>query len=183
MFSSPIHFVNDMAFVIGAGPANIPCLAMGHFIGLFCFRVVDVQVQGVVAIRSEIDFVADPHGVAMAARIVSNFFRRVSEFSNRRCKAAGPILASSASRCENRERAANRRLSSRQEQNRPRRISASAEAAPIHLQPGRCRAGSRRGRNDRARSGRRRTCRPESSRRPGCGSPSAAGAARARDNR
>ena len=55
-------FIDDLIFVIGAGPANIPFGAMGELVGLFGFGVVGVEIEGVVFVGGEENFVADHMG-------------------------------------------------------------------------------------------------------------------------
>src|SRR5208337_5364738 len=69
-----IGFVDDLILVVGAGPAHVPFGAVGELLGLFRCDVVSVEIESVVFVRGEKDFAADPHGIAMGARVVGDFF-------------------------------------------------------------------------------------------------------------
>ncbi len=68
-----IQFVDDLTFVVGAGPTNVPFGAVGQLIGFLGGRIEGKEIVGAVAIRREENFGADPHGVAVGARVVGDF--------------------------------------------------------------------------------------------------------------
>src|SRR5882724_7250977 len=49
-------FINDLTFVVGAGPADVPPGAMRELVGLFRFDVVGVKIKRVVLVRGIEDF-------------------------------------------------------------------------------------------------------------------------------
>ena len=78
-------FIDDLVFVISAGPANIPLGAVGKLVGLFRFYVVCIEIESVVLVRTSRKFFLRPSGVAMRARSSGDFLRRVAT-SNRKYK-------------------------------------------------------------------------------------------------
>src|SRR5579859_272757 len=70
-------FIHDLAFMIGAGPADIPLGAVRKLVGLFGLYIVGIEVERVVLVRGKENLAADPHGIAMRARVIGDFFRGV----------------------------------------------------------------------------------------------------------
>ncbi len=66
------EFVDDVAVAIAARPAHVEVAVLGELRGLCAADVVLVQIQHVVAIGHEINRVADPHRIAVRARIVGD---------------------------------------------------------------------------------------------------------------
>ena len=66
----PAVFVNDLVFAVARRPANVPSRRVGQLLNRFFdfFRDVFVKVERAVAVRNEVNAVADPHRVAVGAR-------------------------------------------------------------------------------------------------------------------
>ena len=73
-----IQFVDDLTFVVGAGPTNVPFGAVGQLIGFFRGGIERKKIVSTIAIRGEENFGADPHGVAVSARVVGDFLLGMS---------------------------------------------------------------------------------------------------------
>src|SRR5579864_8151162 len=70
-------FIDDLVFVVGAGPTDVPLGAVGELICLFCFYIVGVEVERIVLVGRIENLAADPRWVAVRARVVGDFFRGV----------------------------------------------------------------------------------------------------------
>ena len=66
-------FVDDGAIACGRG-LQIQALILQHLLHLLRARVVGKERDGAVAVREEIDFVADPHGVVIVRTIARDLF-------------------------------------------------------------------------------------------------------------
>jgi hypothetical protein len=64
------QLVDDPALAVVARPAHVPGGRVGELLDAAARDVVGVEVQRAVAVRGEVDRVADPHGVAVGPRVV-----------------------------------------------------------------------------------------------------------------
>src|SRR6185369_267984 len=73
-----VHFVNDLAFVVGTGPTYVPRSAGGDLRGPAARHVVSVEIEVTVAIRVVEDVVANPHRITRGARAFGAALRGVA---------------------------------------------------------------------------------------------------------
>ena len=64
-----IHFENDLALAIGAGPARVFALVVGQLARFAAADVEAVEVQVFAAVGKEIDRIADPHRIAIGVLV------------------------------------------------------------------------------------------------------------------
>jgi len=67
-----VQFVDDVAVGVGTRPAHVPIAVVGERAGLAGGEVVAVQIEHAAAVRIEINRIADPHRIAVGARIVGD---------------------------------------------------------------------------------------------------------------
>src|SRR6185369_12051064 len=73
-----VHFVNDLAFVVGTGPTYVPRSAGGDLRGPAARHVVSIKIEVTVTIGVVINGVANPHRIARGAGAFSDAFRGVA---------------------------------------------------------------------------------------------------------
>src|SRR6185295_14404340 len=70
-----VELIDYVAFAIGAWPAHIPRLMRRRLRSPAARGIVRIKIEVPVAIRVEIDRVADPHRIAARPRVVADLFR------------------------------------------------------------------------------------------------------------
>ena len=167
-----VHLIDDLPGRVRARPAHVPLLALGDRLDRAARRVVDVEVQGAGAVGVEEDLVADPHGVAVGARVRADVLRVVGgEVEEVEVLLPAALVALPGPEVAG-DGVVDDPLAVGREVARAR-DGHGQRARPGSRPGGRCRAACPRGRSRRASSGRARPCRPGSSPAPGCRSPSA----------
>src|SRR6185436_16643520 len=97
-----VEFINYVTFAIGAWPTHIPRLMRRRLRSPAARGIVRIEIEVPVAIRIEIDRVADPHRIAARPRVVADLFRverlQIEDVKLIRLAAAVSLLGSEVAR-------------------------------------------------------------------------------------